>query len=96
MPMSHERANGLGMGLGNLSRISEAQTRSISAESFTGEKGRGGKATDGAGARCACDAWFALLHGTLVASGTGREQPDGLLDRLVGAITGFAQLGTPY
>jgi hypothetical protein len=45
--------NGLGMGLGNLSRLSHAQTRSMSAENFTGEKGRGGMATEGTGASCA-------------------------------------------
>jgi hypothetical protein len=39
--------NGLGMSLGNLSRLSPAQTRSISPENFTGEKGQGGKSTDG-------------------------------------------------
>ena len=33
--------NGLGMGLGNLSRLSKAKTRSISAENFTGKKGGG-------------------------------------------------------
>ncbi len=42
--------NGLGMNLGNLSRLSKEQTRSISAENFTGEKGKGGMATDGTGA----------------------------------------------
>src|SRR5947199_10708019 len=42
--------NGLGMGLGNLSRLSNAKTRSISAENFTGEKGKGGMATEGTGA----------------------------------------------
>ncbi|MBV9230145.1 MAG: hypothetical protein JOZ18_12590, partial [Chloroflexi bacterium] len=47
--------NGLGMGLGNLSRLSNAKTRSISAENFTGEKGRGGMATEGTGARAARD-----------------------------------------
>ncbi len=36
--------NGLGMNLGNLSRLSSAQTRSISPENPTGEKGRGGMA----------------------------------------------------
>jgi len=41
--------NGLGMGLGNLSRLSHAKTRSISAENFTGEKGKGGMATEGTG-----------------------------------------------
>jgi hypothetical protein len=45
--------NGLGMHLGNLSRLSSAQTRSISAENFTGEKGKGGMATEGEGARAA-------------------------------------------
>ena len=34
--------NGLGLGLGNLSRLSKAQTRSISPENFTGEKGKAG------------------------------------------------------
>ena len=45
----------LGLGLGSLSRISRAKTRSISAENPTGEKGRGGMATNGTGARCARD-----------------------------------------
>ena len=36
--------SGLGMGLGNLARFSNAQTRSISAENPTGEKGQGGMA----------------------------------------------------
>ncbi|BDI32079.1 hypothetical protein CCAX7_41300 [Capsulimonas corticalis] len=39
--------NGLGLHLGNLSRLSSAQTRSISPENFTGEKGKGGMATEG-------------------------------------------------
>ena len=42
--------NGLNMSLGNLSRLSRAKTRSISAENFTGEKGKGGMATEGTGA----------------------------------------------
>jgi hypothetical protein len=37
--------NGLNMGIGNLFRLSEAETRSISPENFTGEKGKGGMAT---------------------------------------------------
>jgi len=41
--------NGLNMNLGTLSRLSNAQTRSISAENFTGEKGKGGMATEGTG-----------------------------------------------
>jgi hypothetical protein len=39
--------NGLGMGLGTLSRLSAALARSISAENQTGEPGRGGMATEG-------------------------------------------------
>jgi hypothetical protein len=41
--------NGLHMSLGNLSRLSQAQTRSISAENPTGEKGKGGMAVEGTG-----------------------------------------------
>ncbi|HEY9076663.1 MAG TPA: glycoside hydrolase family 172 protein [Anaerolineaceae bacterium] len=47
--------NGLGLGMGNLSRLSHAVTRSISAENFTGEKGKAGMATEGTGAKCARD-----------------------------------------
>jgi hypothetical protein len=47
--------NGLGMNLGNLARLSNAQRRSISPENFTGEKGKGGMATTGTGADCARD-----------------------------------------
>ncbi|MBE3558658.1 MAG: DUF2961 domain-containing protein [Ktedonobacteraceae bacterium] len=42
--------NGLSGHLGNLWQLSHARTRSISAENFTGEKGQGGRATDGTGA----------------------------------------------
>ena len=45
--------NGLEMGLGNLARLSNAQSRSISAENFTGEKGKGGMAIEGTGANVA-------------------------------------------
>ena len=38
--------NGLGANLSNLYRLSSAKTRSISPENFTGEKGRGGMATE--------------------------------------------------
>lgn len=47
--------NGLGMNLGNLSRISDARTRSISPENFTGEPGGGGRAREGTGAAYAAD-----------------------------------------
>jgi hypothetical protein len=47
--------NGLGMHMGNLARLSDAKTRSISPENFTGEKGQAGMATDGTGAGPARD-----------------------------------------
>ena len=47
--------NGLGMHLGNLSRLSRAKTRSISPENKTGEKGKGAMATEGTGANAARD-----------------------------------------
>jgi hypothetical protein len=50
--------NGLGMSPGNLSRLSHAKTRSISPENFSGEKGQGGRATEGTGA------WHARDLGT--------------------------------
>ena len=34
--------DGLQMNMGNLSRLSDAKTRSVSPENFTGEKGKGG------------------------------------------------------
>jgi len=45
--------NGLGLSLGNLSRLSKARTRSISPENFTGEKGKAAMATEGTGQNCA-------------------------------------------
>jgi len=47
--------NGLDTGLGNLPRLSSAKTRSISPESFTGEKGKAGMATEGTGKAAARD-----------------------------------------
>ena len=47
--------NGLGMNLGNLSRLSKTKTRSVSAENPTGEKGKGGMPTEKTGANCARD-----------------------------------------
>lgn len=47
--------NGLGMNMGNLSKLSQAKTRSISPENFNGEKGKGGMSTNGPSAICARD-----------------------------------------
>lgn len=44
--------NGLNMGLGNIHLLSSAKSYSISAENFTGEKGKGGMAIEGTGAKC--------------------------------------------
>ncbi|MDD5704414.1 MAG: DUF2961 domain-containing protein [Kiritimatiellae bacterium] len=41
--------NGLGMNLGNLSRLSRAASRSLSPENFDGAKGKAGMATEGTG-----------------------------------------------
>jgi hypothetical protein len=46
---------GLGMNLGNLAYRADVQTRSISPENFTGEKGRGGMALEGTHANMARD-----------------------------------------
>lgn len=45
--------NGLDTGLSSLARLSHAVSRSISAENFHGEKGKGGMATEGTGKNCA-------------------------------------------
>jgi len=43
----------LSMSMASLPRLSNAKTRSVSPENFTGEKGKGGMATEGTGARAA-------------------------------------------
>ncbi len=47
--------SGLEMNLGNLSRLSNAKSRSLSPENFNGEKGKGGMSIDGPAAGCARD-----------------------------------------
>ncbi|MCP3918598.1 MAG: DUF2961 domain-containing protein [bacterium] len=47
--------NGIGGGLGDLARLADARTRSITAENRTGAKGGGGRATEGVGAAAAAD-----------------------------------------
>ncbi len=48
-PAISQKFNGLDVNLGNLYRLSDAKTRSISPENFNGEKGKGGMATKGTG-----------------------------------------------
>jgi len=50
-----EPFNGLDLNLGNLDRISSAQSRSISAENYTGEKGKASMAAAGSGSKAARD-----------------------------------------
>lgn len=50
-----QQFNGIDVNLGNLYRLSNAKTRSISPENFTGEKGKGGMATTGTGASASRD-----------------------------------------
>jgi len=50
-----QKFDGLGAGMGNLYLLSEAKTRSISPENFTGEKGKGGMATSGTGTKASRD-----------------------------------------
>src|SRR6201991_40459 len=52
---AQQKFNGLDVGLGNLYRVSDARTRSISPENFNGEKGKGGMATTGTGANASRD-----------------------------------------
>ncbi|HEY0945408.1 MAG TPA: glycoside hydrolase family 172 protein [Opitutaceae bacterium] len=47
--------DGLGMHLGNLSRLSSAKTRAITPENPTGGRGQGGRSTDGPAAKAAAD-----------------------------------------
>ena len=52
-PSAAGKFNGLNMSLGNLNRLSNAESRSISPENFNGEKGKAGMATEGLNASCA-------------------------------------------
>lgn len=47
-------------GLSGLSHISSAESRSISAENFTGEKGKGGMATEGTGKKLRPRSWTGM------------------------------------
>ncbi|MES1223105.1 MAG: glycoside hydrolase family 172 protein, partial [Bacteroidota bacterium] len=46
---AQQKFNGIDANLSNIYRISDAKTRSISPENFTGEKGKAGMATTGTG-----------------------------------------------
>src|ERR1700682_1939877 len=52
---SQEKYNGMDANLSNIYRLSDAKSRSISPENFTGEKGKGGMAEKGTGESAARD-----------------------------------------
>ena len=52
---AQQKFNGIDVNLGNLYRLSDAKSRSISPENFNGEKGKGGMATIGTGSGASRD-----------------------------------------
>lgn len=52
---AQQKFNGIDVNLGNLYRLSDAKSRSISPENFNGEKGKGGMATTGTGSSASRD-----------------------------------------
>jgi hypothetical protein len=52
---AQQKFNGIDASLGNLYKLSDAQSRSISPENFTGAKGKGGMATEGTGLKTSKD-----------------------------------------
>ena len=46
---AQQKFNGIDANMGNIFRLSDAKSRSISPENFNGEKGKGGMATTGTG-----------------------------------------------
>jgi hypothetical protein len=53
--LAQQKFNGTDNNMGNLYRLSDAKSRSISPENFNGEKGKGGMATTGTGASASRD-----------------------------------------
>jgi D-arabinan exo alpha-(1,3)/(1,5)-arabinofuranosidase (non-reducing end) len=67
--------NGLGACLGNLWRVSDARTRSISPENLSGQPGSGGMATDGTGAAASRDLGQSWKVSPSVQIGPGQTFP---------------------
>ena len=68
----------LTQGMGTLSRLSNAKTRSISPENFAGEKGKGGMATEGTGAMppfSARSRYSRSASKAITATGKANSQP---------------------
>lgn len=55
LSVSAQKFNGIETNMSNLFRLSDAKTRSITPENFTGEKGKGGMATEGTGSNASRD-----------------------------------------
>jgi hypothetical protein len=55
MSLHAQKFNGIETNLSNIFRLSDAKSRSISPENFSGEKGKGGMATEGTGSNAARD-----------------------------------------
>jgi Protein of unknown function (DUF2961) len=53
--IAQQKHNGIDNNMGNIFRLSDAKSRSISPENFNGEKGKGGMATTGTGANASRD-----------------------------------------
>jgi len=71
-PGQESSYNGLDNHLSNLYRLSDAKSRSISPENPTGEKGKGGMATEGTGAKSARDLGqgWKVSPSVVIAAGT--------------------------
>lgn len=52
---AQQKFDGIDVNMGNLYRLSDAKSRSISPENFNGEKGKGGMATSGTGSNASRD-----------------------------------------
>ncbi|MES1249395.1 MAG: glycoside hydrolase family 172 protein [Chitinophaga rupis] len=52
---AQQKFNGIDVNMGNLYRLSDARSRSISPENFTGQKGKAGMATTGSGSNASRD-----------------------------------------
>src|SRR3954471_20875486 len=50
-----QKFNGIETNMSNIFKLSDAKSRSISPENFTGEKGKGGMATEGTGSNASRD-----------------------------------------
>lgn len=80
--------------LGSLAHLSRARSRSLSPENFRGEKGQGGRATEGTGAKCARDLGqgWKISPSVRIAAGTtfeiGNIEGPGCIQQIWMTLTG--------